>query len=178
MERALVFDTETTGLVGNSALPLNQQPHLIEYYGAIVGPEGDIIDELEFLCNPGITLEPIITRITGLTDADLKDQPPFSEHADRLIEFIESADRVVAHNLSFDFNIISFGMLRCGKKVVWPMTRICTVEETEWFKGYRLSLAKLHQHLFNELFADAHRAKADVMALVRCFNELRNRGDV
>ena len=178
MDRACIFDTETTGLVGNSALDLKHQPFMIEFYGCIVNTEGEIIDELEFLCNPGIKLDPVITRITGLTDDDLKGQPTFAEKASELISFIESADGIVAHNLSFDYDIISFDLKRCSRELKWPLARICTVEETEWIKGYRLNLKSLHEHLFSEDFEDAHRAKHDVMALVRCFNELRERGDL
>jgi hypothetical protein len=40
----------------------------------------------------------------------------------------------------------------------------------------RLTLSNLHEHLFGEKFKDAHRARSDVMALVRVARELRRRG--
>jgi len=52
------------------------------------------------------------------------------------------------------------------------------VQETEWIKGHRLSLSALHEELFGEPFSGAHRARVDVDALTRCFNELRQRGDI
>jgi DNA polymerase-3 subunit alpha len=41
-----------------------------------------------------------------------------------------------------------------------------------------MKLADLHEFLFGEGFEDAHRAKSDVMATVRCFIELCKRGDI
>jgi hypothetical protein len=46
------------------------------------------------------------------------------------------------------------------------------------FKGYKLSLTNLHMHLFNMDFGEAHRAKADVQALVRCCRQLYAQGDL
>ena len=86
---------------------------------------------------------------------------------------VQEADSIVAHNLSYDLDIVNFEMDRCDKKAKWPLCRICTVEETEWLKGHRLKLADLFEHLTNEQFKDAHRARNDVKALTRCFNELR-----
>lgn len=178
MNRTFIFDTETTGLVDNTVMNQKHQPHIIELYGNVVNEAGDVIDEIEFLCNPGMKLPRIITKITGLKDADLIMQPPFKKNAEAVKAIIESCDSVVAHNLSYDYSLVEFEMGRCGMKVEWPAIRICTVEETEWFKGHRLKLADLHEYLFNEPFPDAHRARNDVAALTRCFNELRKRGDV
>lgn len=171
-ECALVFDTETTGLVKTVAIPIDQQPRIIEYYGALVNPDGDIIDELEFMCNPGIMLEPIITKITGLTDKDLADKPSFGHYAGELQDMMGRADRIVAHNLSFDRDLVEFDGQRCSTQFKFPSQRCCTVEQTMHFFGHRLSLTKLHEHLFDEGFPNAHRARNDVAALIRCYMKL------
>lgn len=178
MKRTLIFDTETTGLIDNSVLPIKHQPQIIEFFGHIIDPEGNVIEELEFFCDPGKKLEPIITRITGIKSEDLVGHPPFSEFAPAVCALIGRSDSVVAHNLSYDWALVNMEMERCGMKAEWPLTRICTVEETEWYKGHRLSLSALHEHLFGEVFEGAHRARQDVEALTRCFVELRKRGDV
>jgi hypothetical protein len=64
---------------------------------------------------------------------------------------------------------------RLGRKAPWPPRKVCTVEATVHLLGYRLSLQNLHKHLFGENFDEAHRAKVDVEALVRCCVELRKR---
>jgi ATP-dependent DNA helicase DinG len=123
-------------------------------------------------------LPPIITRITGIKDEDLADKQPFSAHAEDVLQIIYEADSVVAHNLSYDYEMVCIELARLDKKARWPMTRICTVEQSEWYKGYRLNLGALHEHLFGCKFEDAHRARSDVEALAKCFNEMRQRGDI
>lgn len=173
--KTLVFDCETTGLLANSLLPLDRQPRIIELSSLILEEEKE--EAFSQLFNPGFTLEKIITSITGLTDADLSAAPAFAERAKEIKTLIESADEVVAHNLSFDKAMIDNEMNRAGLAVKWPLL-ICSVEASEWYFGFRLNLTKLHEHLFSEVFADAHRAGADVKALARCFREMRNRGDI
>jgi DNA polymerase III epsilon subunit-like protein len=173
--RTLIFDTETTGLIKNTQLPLDQQPQVIEFYGYVQDTEGDD-EEMQFRCNPGKPLPDIITRITGMTDQDLMHLPPFRDFADELKKLIESCDRTVAHNHSYDFHMISMEFDRLETLIRWTENQVCTVEITEWVKGHRLSLKNLHINLFGEAFDDAHSAKGDVEALRRCFGEIEERG--
>ena len=179
--KALIFDTETTDLVKNSVVGLDQQPHIIEFYGEIVDlATAEVIDELEFLCHPGFEIAPITTKITGITPEKLKGQPPFSKFEGQVRAIIHSAEAVIAHNLSYDYALVMAELARCGTEgsIKWPIKRICTVEQTEWFSGYRLNLNALHEHLFGEAFTGAHRARTDVKALTRCCVELFKRGDI
>ncbi len=179
---AALFDTETTGLVKNSGLSLDKQPQVIEFYGCLLDCDTaagkfEVIKELEFLANPGVPLPEIITKITGLTDADLKDAKPFPYYINGLQNFFEEAQMAAAHNLSFDKQLMNFEFARAKKEFIWPARMVCTVEATEHIKSHRLSLAKLYEHLFaGETFPGAHRAKADVEALKRCFIELLKQG--
>lgn len=178
--KALIFDTETTALIENSLLSERHQPRITEFYGNIVEDDGTVLEELEFMCNPGHPLPPEIVRITGITDADLKDKLMFRHHEASVRKLIGSAEAVVAHNLAYDHAVLMREFDRCETMdlVRWPLKRICTVQETEWFKGHRLNLGGLYEHLFNEPMGVAHRAKADVKALTRCYLELRKRGDI
>jgi DNA polymerase III alpha subunit (gram-positive type) len=87
------------------------------------------------------------------------------------------ADAVVAHNLSYDMAVLSAEYKRfdCAAPPPFPWERICTVEATEYIKGYRLNLTGLHQYLFGETFTAAHSAEADVKAMAKCFWELKAR---
>lgn len=174
-----IYDCETTGLVKNSLIPVASQPKCIEFFGHLVNDEtGEVIEEIEFFADPGEMLDPIITRITGIKQEDLKGAKPFSFYSERLQAMLLAADCVVAHNLSFDMQIVHCEMLRCSGQAVWPARKICTVEQTEWIKGHRLSLTALHEELFGEGFPAAHRARTDVEALTRCYLELWKRGDL
>ena len=87
---------------------------------------------------------------------------------------------MIAHNLSYDYAVLMAEFSRCCTEgsVKWPIRRICTVQETEFMKGFRLNLTSLHEELFGEPFAGAHRARTDVEALTRCCIELFKRGDI
>lgn len=176
---ALLFDTETTGLIDNRTVKLEKQPEIIEYYGCIASlRSGEIVDELDVLIRPSrpevVTKE--ITRITGLTwDEHLHDKEPFAKQADKIFSQIQGAPIVIAHNLSFDKEMIDIESQRLNTKVKWPKRLLCTVEQTIHLKGFRLNLSNLHELLFGERFDGAHRAKVDVQALVRCAVELHKR---
>jgi DNA polymerase III epsilon subunit-like protein len=175
--RTLIFDTETTDLIKNKLLPLDRQPHIIEFFGLSVDTEGNECNSLGHLFDPGIPIGDVTTRITGIKPEDLRGKPRFSVHAEELKKFIEGHDEVVAHNLSYDKSMVDFEMKRAGLTVEWPEL-ICTVEATEHIKGHRLNLTSLHELLMGEAFSGAHRAEADVRALANCFRALRETGVV
>jgi DNA polymerase-3 subunit alpha len=180
----LIFDTETTDLMHNSQLPLTAQPRIIEFYGHIINTKGETVDELEFMCDPGVPVTKTITEITGIHAKDVVGKPAFSKKAPAVVRLLGSCDMVVGHNLAFDFSVVNVEFKRCQEaritlpEITWPIRRLCTVQETEWIKGYRLSLSALHEHLFGTPFEGAHRARQDVQALTRCYMALRTRGDV
>jgi DNA polymerase III epsilon subunit-like protein len=176
VRRTLIFDTETTLLIKNSLMSNANQPHIIEFFGHILDEDDQVIETLEFLCKPPVKISEEVTKITGFVAADVADAKPFKFYAEQVAGIIGRADSVVAHNLSYDWAVINIEMDRIKHPVNWPLIRICTVEETEHLKGYRLGLSALHEHLFGETFTGAHRAKVDTLALTRCFSELRRQG--
>lgn len=175
----IIFDTETTGLIQNTLLPLKQQPRIIELYALKLDPVTlEPVDELEQLFNPGHPLDEDITRITGLKDEDLRDAPSWAQVQPKVVDFFFGARRMVAHNLSFDRDMLAFELRRTDSlmRFPWPPEHVCTVEATEHLKGFRMSLSDLHTHLFGEGFPQAHRARTDVNALRRCYVELVKTG--
>ena len=83
----IVFDLETTGLPKAEGADLDIQPRITEF-GAIKLDENlKEVGILDFLVNPGIPLDPVITKITGLTDNDLKDKPPFVANLEKITDF-------------------------------------------------------------------------------------------
>jgi len=173
--RALVFDTETNGLINNIVLPLQRQPRIIEFFGLTLNEHDEEVDQKHFLFNIGEKLDAVITRITGLNDEDLRTAPRFAACADEMLTYIQSHDEVVAHNLAFDSAMVNMEYARLARAVQWPRMT-CTVESSQWVKGYRLSLTALHTELFGTGFEGAHRAETDVRALSRCYIEMRKKG--
>jgi DNA polymerase III epsilon subunit-like protein len=164
----IVLDTETTGLIKSKSLPLLQQPHIIEFAAVKLDSRLEPVAELTFKCNPGVPLEKIITDITGLTDADLKDQPPFVSYMNELTAFFLGEREMVAHNCAYDRDMLTLELTRIGSvtKFPWPPVHICTVEATVHLEGYRLNMAKLYALAMGRPLAQKHRALDDVLALV------------
>ena len=177
--REIVLDTETTGLIFNHSITLDQQPEVVEYFGCVVDlAKRKVLSEYETLVKP--TKYPMSPQIiaetkTKLSNEMLKSAPDFQIVAPLIKKQIEKAPLVIAHNASFDKEMINIEFERLDDEIKWPPT-LCTVEQTIHIKGRRLSLTNLHIELFKEPFPEAHRARADVMALVRCCNELFKRG--
>ena len=67
---------------------------------------------------------------------------------------------------------------RLEKEVEWPEDLQCTVEETEYIKGRRMSMATLWNHLFEEPMGNQHRAKDDVVSLIAIYKKLVEQGIV
>jgi DNA polymerase-3 subunit epsilon len=178
----VLFDTETTGLTKNRTVKLDKQPEVIEFYAALVdldaGPQP--LEEYYTLIRPSVeypmsdyTMRETKTKISN---AELKDAPTFSEVADPIHDFLaHPRPGNLAHNLSFDRDMIEIELERLGRKIVWPLVSICTVEQTVHLRGRRLNQTALHEFLFQKGFDNAHRAKADSVALINISVELRKR---
>lgn len=176
--KAFIFDTETTGLVQNRTIKLDKQPEIIEFYGCTVDlSTGELIDEIDVLIRPAkLPLPPIITKITGLKSEMFEKEPRFGFFAPTIRAAIEREGVTpIAHNLSFDKDMVEIEFERLGEKIEWP-AGLCTVEQSIHVKGFRLTLGGLHSELFGEPFVGAHRAKVDVAALTRCAVEMFKRG--
>lgn len=169
----LVFDTETTGLIENMTTRVDHQPEIIEFCGITLDKKFKQVDIYDKLIKPTIRITAEITRLNGITNEMVDAAPTFAKIAPEIRDLIERSDVVVAHNAAFDRDMINIEMKRLGvTNIAWPPI-ICTVEATLHIKGYRMTLAALHEYLFKKPFEGAHRAKADVDALVRIVTKMR-----
>lgn len=179
-----VFDTETTGLTKNRTVRLDKQPEVIEFYGRLVdldaGPEP--IKEYYTLIKPSVEfpMTPYTIRETKtkISNDELSGAPVFREVAETIHNFLceTNSPGNLAHNLSFDRDMIEIELERLGRKIAWPLVGICTVEQTIHLRGRRMNQTALHQYLFEKEFEGAHRARHDVEALTNIAVELHRRG--
>lgn len=176
-----IFDTETTGLLANDLRPLSRQPKAIEVAAVLVRQvapgEWREIDAFETLLNPGVLIDAVITRVTGLRNADLEGQPRWEGVAAKFQAFIDRADGIAGHNISFDRRIIAMENARIERVTIWPEKVLCTVEVGEALWGKRVKLSDMHTNLFGSPHEGAHRAISDVRATAKCLAELMNRGE-
>ena len=176
----VVMDTEATELLAPEASDINLQPHIMEFAGIKLDKQMNEVERISFLVTPPISVPPEVIKITGLMDEMLKDAGALITHMSKLQKFFVGSEILVAHNASYDVGVLSYELQRLGlqNKFPWPPRHICTVESTMQIRGYRLNLAKLHEHLFNQKFEGAHRALADTEALLKCFRKLVDDGEI
>jgi DNA polymerase-3 subunit epsilon len=99
----VVIDLETTGLKPGSAA--------ITEIAAIRITNSCIEEEFATLVNPGGRVPALITRLTGINDDMLRDQPSIEVVFPRLYAFLGSSV-LVAHNADFDLGFLNFDARR------------------------------------------------------------------
>lgn len=99
----VVVDIETTGL--------KPGPAGITEIAAIRIDDGQFSAEFHSLVNPGRRIPPAITRLTGITDEMVRDQPPIDILLPQLHAFLGAAV-LVAHNADFDLGFLNFDARR------------------------------------------------------------------
>ena len=107
MTRAVLFDTETTGLdpltgdrvIEVACLELFRDLPTGKVFHALVHPGRDIPDDA--------------VRVHGITLDRLRDRPRFHAVADELVAFLGDGP-LIAHNAAFDFGFLDAEFARCG----------------------------------------------------------------
>lgn len=164
--KAIIFDTETTGLLLPSSAPLEKQPRIIELGAILVSTETGIIGELTQLINPEMEISAEITKITGITNEDLVGKPTFKEYLPTLRAFFDGADMLICHNAPFDSGMLRNDLKRAGcDDFPWPAETICTAQEYTPVVGKRPRLLQLYEIIMGKPLAQTHRALDDAMAV-------------
>lgn len=93
----VVFDTETTGLSPG-------KDRIVEI-GAIKIQNGQIVEERDWLINPGQPIPARATKVHGITTEMVKDKPSFAEVYPEFQAFVGDAI-LMAHNARFDVAMV------------------------------------------------------------------------
>lgn len=102
----VVFDVETTGLSA-------ERDRLIEI-AAIKIKDGKEVDSFESYINPRRKISELITRLTSITDEDVRNAPFEEEVMQNFYNWLEDDDILVAHNAKFDLGFIGKSFERLG----------------------------------------------------------------
>ena len=184
----LFFDTETTGVPRNYKAPpsdLLNWPRVVQLGWVVTDQQGQELKATNHIIRPdGFMIPEVVSRIHGITtEMAMRDGVDLKVALNEIAADMSAADKLFAHNMSFDENILGAEFLRAGRaNVVLQKPRACTMQGSTDFcaivgnYGYKWpKLQELHKELFGYLFKGDHDALVDVRACVRCYLELRKR---
>ncbi|HEV2179200.1 MAG TPA: 3'-5' exonuclease [Gemmatimonadaceae bacterium] len=154
-----VVDTETTGMRA-------WHGDRITEVAAVVVRNGVICERFETLVNPERPIPRMITALTHIDAAMVRNAPVFADICDELLRVLEG-HVFVAHNAEFDWRFLSAELVRArGRRLVGR--KLCTVRLARrvlpYLRSRRLdSLARYYDiHIL-----DRHRAGGDAHATAR-----------
>jgi DNA polymerase III epsilon subunit-like protein len=194
-KKVIIFDTETTGLPKDWKAPVSQVnnwPRVIQLGMAVYivdqfeNPQ--FVEEAKFLIKPdGWTIpnEKFWIENGFSQERNEKEGVKITEALEYFVSWVNDCDYLVAHNMSFDQNVIGAEMLRYGVKAEKSIKKICTkISGTDWCAipqangtGIKWpTLSELHKSLFGTDFEGAHDALKDVQATANCFWDMVKRG--
>ena len=170
VEDYVAVDLETTGLSPYTC-------SIIEIAAARY--EGGVLhSHFESLVNPGCSISPFITNLTGITGEMVADASPIDEVLPEFIRFV-GGSVIVGHNVGFDIGFITQACARC-LECAFPNDYIDTMRISrrlfKHFPNHKLPTLVREMGIGS---GTEHRALADVICTAGCYEymkkELRSR---
>jgi DNA polymerase III subunit epsilon len=159
----VVLDLETSGASPKTGSAITE-------IGAVKVCGGQVLGTFKTFVNPGTSLPPFITELTGITDEMLVDAPRIESVLPLLFEFLgsEKTTVFVAHNAPFDLSFLKASAALHG--YAWPNFRVIDTVKAARFvltkddvANYQLGTLALY---FRTEIAPNHRALDDALATV------------
>jgi len=159
----VVLDLETSGASPKTGSAITE-------IGAVKVCGGQVLGTFKTFVNPGTSLPPFITELTGITDEMLVDAPRIESVLPLLFEFLgsERTTVFVAHNAPFDLSFLKASAALHGYS--WPNFRVIDTVKAARFvltkddvQNYQLGTLALY---FRTEIAPSHRALDDALATV------------
>lgn len=105
--RQLILDTETTGLDPEDG-------HRIIEFAALEVVNRELTgNKLHLYINPERLIDPEATKIHGITDDQVKNQPTFAAVAKDIINFMQDSELII-HNAKFDIGFLDYQLNKLG----------------------------------------------------------------
>lgn len=151
-----VVDIETSGSM--------MRPEKITEIGICLFDGFEVTETFSFLINPERPIDPFVTRITGITNAMVINQPVFSDVADQILQLTDGMI-FTAHNVSFDYPIVKNEFSQLG--IEFSRQRLCTVQAArKVFPGLEKYGLKNLCSALKIKNNQPHRALSDALATV------------
>jgi DNA polymerase-3 subunit epsilon len=157
-----ILDFETTGLSA-------EYDRVIEI-GVVKVQDHKVIDTFQEFVNPGMRIGSVITNLTGITNAMVKDADKSNIVMPRLNAFLGN-ELIIAHNASFDSRFYKAEMNRIG---IYPSNDfLCSLllarRMYQELSSHKLGVLCNHLGYVNEA---SHRALEDAEVTHKIFSEI------
>ena len=157
----VIFDLETTGT-------WVEKDKIVEIGMIKLMPDGTRM-VYEKRVNPCMTIPVNVSRITNITDADVKDAPPFKDIAKEVLEFIGDSDLGGFNILRFDLPILEREIGSAGLSFHWKDRNTYDAQKIYHIHEKR-NLTAAYQLYCGKELCNAHSALGDAEATVEIFD--------
>ncbi len=156
LNRPLAFiDLETTGV--NVA-----SDRIVEIAILKLMPNGD--KEMKSMrINPTIPIPPLVTKIHGISDEDVKDSPTFKDASKMLFAYLDSCDLAGYNSNKFDIPLLAEEFLRADVEFDISNRKLIDVQNI-FHKMEQRTLAAAYLFYCKQPLEHAHSADADITA--------------
>ena len=151
----VILDLETTGV----SIAYDR---IVEFSALKVSP-GGAEEWLTMRINPGIPISPEATRIHGITDADVANEPHFKDVARKIAAFLEGCDLAGFNSMKFDIPILCEEFLRVNVDFNPARHRYVDVQVI-FHKKEQRTLGAAYKFYCNRELENAHSAQSDTAA--------------
>lgn len=186
----IILDTETTGFPARISFDTYYHPSITKHYDSsrlielgyvICSEDGTVIKSVDNLVKPdNFKIEN--SFVHGITDENaMKNGMELSYVINLLKEdlFQYNVNTIIAHNISFDINVLLSECYRIGSNEIINKLENMTCEDTmvigkEFMKTKKSPrLIELYEFLFNEPVKQDHRALADAIICMNCYYKMK-----
>lgn len=156
LRNPLVFlDLETTGI--NIVTD-----RIVEIALLKINPDGTEVEK-EMRINPEMPIPANASKVHGIYDDDIKDEPTFKEVAKSLSKFLEGCDLAGFNSNRFDIPLLAEEFLRVGVDIDFKKRKFIDVQAI-FHKMEKRTLAAAYKFYCQQELVDAHSAMADTKA--------------
>lgn len=159
MTRIAVIDFETTGM----SPACGDRPTEV---AIVMTDRGRVVDQFQSLMNPGRPIPYYISKITGITDAMVRDAPTVSAAMRQAARFVGHAP-LVAHNASFDRKFWQAELAAIGMANAQPFACTLLLSRRLYPNAPNHKLVTLADHLRLPRQGRAHRALSDAQVTAK-----------
>jgi DNA polymerase-3 subunit epsilon len=161
-----VIDLETTGTDPKT-------DRIVEIAVVRILPDGTRVDRCRRV-NPGVPIPEAATKIHGIADTDVKDEPGFDILAPRLAKFLDGCDLCGFNLKRFDLRLLIAEFDRAGHR--FPLQGRKIVDPLEIYHGReRRDLSAAVRFYCGKEHEGAHGASADVQVTLEILDAMLDR---